>query len=192
MELINAFEDFSTKFISSGGVLYGFLLVLLESVIPALPLGVFVALNVNAFGMFMGIFISWAATCLGCFLSYSLFYYLSNKYIYKFFNAKKKRKIDKAINRIKNISFSNLVLLIALPFTPAFLINILCGINYIPRKKFLSAILLGKVFMIIFWGYVGKSLIESITDISTIIIVSIMLLIAYLLSKIVSKRMNIE
>ena len=105
---------------------------------------------------------------------------------------KKKRKIDKAINRIKNISFSNLVLLIALPFTPAFLINILCGINYIPIKKFLSAILLGKVFMIIFWGYVGKSLIESITDISTIIIVSIMLLIAYLLSKIVSKRMNIE
>ncbi len=192
MELINAFVDFSTKFISSGGVLYGFLLVLLESAIPALPLGVFVALNVNAFGMFMGIFISWVATCLGCFLSYSLFYYLSNKYIYKFFNAKKKRKIDKAINRIKNISFSNLVLLIALPFTPAFLINILCGINYIPRKKFLSAILLGKVFMIIFWGYVGKSLIESITDISTIIIVSIMLLIAYLLSKIVSKRMNIE
>ncbi len=192
MELINAFVDFSTKFISSGGVFYGFLLVLLESAIPALPLGVFVALNVNAFGMFMGIFISWVATCLGCFLSYSLFYYLSNKYIYKFFNAKKKRKIDKAINRIKNISFSNLVLLIALPFTPAFLINILCGINYIPRKKFLSAILLGKVFMIIFWGYVGKSLIESITDISTIIIVSIMLLIAYLLSKIVSKRMNIE
>ena len=192
MELINAFVDFSTKFISSGGVLYGFLLVLLESAIPALPLGVFVALNVNAFGMFMGIFISWVATCLGCFLSYSLFYYLSNKYIYKFFNAKKKRKIDKAINRIKNISFSNLVLLIALPFTPAFLINILCGINYIPIKKFLSAILLGKVFMIIFWGYVGKSLIESITDISTIIIVSIMLLIAYLLSKIVSKRMNIE
>ena len=192
MELINAFVDFSTKFISSGGVLYGFLLVLLESAIPALPLGVFVALNVNAFGMFMGIFISWVATCLGCFLSYSLFYYLANKYIYKFVNAKKKRKIDKAINRIKNISFSNLVLLIALPFTPAFLINILCGINYIPRKKFLSAILLGKVFMIIFWGYVGKSLIESITDISTIIIVSIMLLIAYLLSKIVSKRMNIE
>lgn len=192
MELINAFVDFSTKFISSGGVLYGFLLVLLESAIPALPLGVFVALNVNAFGMFMGIFISWVATCLGCFLSYSLFYYLSNKYIYKFFDAKKKRKIDKAINKIKNISFSNLVLLIALPFTPAFLINILCGINYIPRKKFLSAILLGKVFMIIFWGYVGKSLIESITDISTIIIVSIMLLIAYLLSKIVSKRMNIE
>ena len=92
MELINAFVDFSTKFISSGGVLYGFLLVLLESAIPALPLGVFVALNVNAFGMFMGIFISWVATCLGCFLSYSLFYYLSNKYIYKFFNAKKKEE----------------------------------------------------------------------------------------------------
>lgn len=192
MNLVNEFVDFSTNFISSGGIFYGFLLVLLESAIPALPLGVFVALNVNAFGIIIGTFISWIATCLGCFLSYSLFFYLSNKFIYKFFNDRKKKKIDKAMKKIKKISFSNLVLLIALPFTPAFLINIVCGIAATSRKKFVSAILLGKIFMIIFWGYVGKSLIESITDISTIITISIMLLIAYFLSKIVSKKMNIE
>ena len=46
--------------------------------------------------------------------------------------------------------------------------------------------------MIIFWGYVSKSLIESITDINTIIMVSLMLVVAYLISKIVSKKVNLD
>ncbi len=192
MEFVHSFVEFSTSFISSGGILFGFLLVLLESLIPALPLGVFVALNVNAFGIFIGIAISWMATCLGCFLSYSLFYYLSNRFIYKFLSDRVRKRIDKAIDKFKKISLSNLVLLIALPFTPAFLINIVCGVASISREKFLTAIMIGKVFMILFWGYVGKSLIESITDINTIIIVSVMLVVAYLISKLVSKKMNIE
>lgn len=192
MELVNSFVDFSTSFISSGGILYGFILIFIESFLPVLPLGVFVALNVNAFGIVLGIIISWIATCLGCFVSYSLFYYLSNKFIYKFLSNKKAKRIDKAINKVKSISFTNLVLLIALPFTPAFLINIVCGMASISRKKFVISILIGKIFMIIFWGYVGKSLIESMTDINTIITVSIMLLFAYFISKFVSKKMHIE
>ena len=62
----------------------------------------------------------------------------------------------------------------------------------ISRKKFILALLIGKIFMIFFWGYVGKSLIESVTDIKTIIIVSLMLLLAYFISKFVSKKANIE
>ena len=46
--------------------------------------------------------------------------------------------------------------------------------------------------MITFWGYIGKSLIESLTDIKALIFVGIILALAYLLSKIVSKKMNIE
>lgn len=192
MNIVNTFVDFATSFISSGGVLFGFLLILLESLIPALPLGVFVALNVNAFGTIVGILISWISTCLGCFLSYSLFFYLSNRWIYKFLSNRTRDRIDKAIVKFKKISLSNLVLLIALPFTPAFLINIICGVAAISRKKFIVAISIGKIFMIIFWGYVGKSLIESITDINTIILISVMLVIAYFISKLVSRKMNIE
>ena len=192
MNIVNTFVDFATSFISSGGVLFGFLLILLESLIPALPLGVFVALNVNAFGTIVGILISWLSTCLGCFLSYSLFFYLSNRWIYKFLSNRTRDRIDKAIVKFKKISLSNLVLLIALPFTPAFLINIICGVAAISRKKFIVAISIGKIFMIIFWGYVGKSLIESITDINTIILISVMLVNAYFISKLVSRKMNIE
>ena len=46
--------------------------------------------------------------------------------------------------------------------------------------------------MIIFWGYVSKSFIESMTDINTIIIISCMLVVAYVISKIVSKKVNLD
>ena len=48
------------------------------------------------------------------------------------------------------------------------------------------------IFMVMFWGCIGKSLLESITDIKTIMIVSVFIIIAYIISKIVSKKMKIE
>ncbi len=192
MEVVNSFVDFCTNFISQGGILFGFFLIFLESFLPVLPLGVFVALNVNAFGGILGLGISWVATCLGCFVSYLFFSFLSEKYLYKFLSSKMVEKVNKGIDSFRKISFSNLVLVISLPFTPAFLVNIICGIARVSRKKFLASIFIGKVFMLIFWGYVSKSLIESVTDINTIIIISLMLLVAYVISKIVSKKFDLE
>ena len=88
--------------------------------------------------------------------------------------------------------FSKLVLIVALPFTPAFLVNIACGITKVKYKKFLAAILIGKLSIVYFWGFVGKSLLQSITDIDTIILVIVLLLVSYILSKIVNKRFGIE
>lgn len=192
MNIINYIIENSTEFVSHGGLLVGFFLVFIECFIPALPLSVFIALNVNAFGMFLGVFISWVATCLGSFLCYLLFYYLSGKFHQKVLNKKTIIKVRNGIDKISNIRFSSLVLLITLPFTPASLINILSGIAGISKKKFLAALLIGKVFSTTFWGYIGKSLIESVTDLTTLIYIGIALLVAYVLSKVVSKRMNIE
>ncbi len=189
MEFINDYVNVITNILKSYGIVSGILLVLLESVIPALPLGVFITLNINAYGLIIGIIISWLGTCLGCYLSYSLFKYLSVKVLDK---KVKNFKLKKMVKSIKKISFSNLVVLISLPFTPAFLINIACGLAEMSKKKFISAILIGKVSITIFWGCIGKSLLESITDIKTIMIISIFILIAYIVSKIVSKKLKIE
>ena len=59
-------------------------------------------------------------------------------------------------------------------------------------KKYVTAILVGKLSIVYFWGFVGRSLLESITDIKTITIVVLLLLISYLISKIVSKKLKIE
>ncbi len=192
MEFINTFVDFCTRFISDGGLLFGFILVLLESFIPVLPLGVFVALNVNAFGGVLGLSLSFLATCLGCFISYMIFSFLSEKFLDKILPKKTLKQVSKALDKFNDISFSNLVLVISLPFTPAFLVNIICGIARVKKRKFLFAIFIGKIFMITFWGYIGKSLLESVTDINTVIVVSLMLLVAYFVSKVVSKKVDLE
>lgn len=192
MDLINTIVEYSTEVISNGGILFGMLLIMIESFIPALPLSVFIALNTHTFGLLPGILMSWVSTCIGCYISYLIFYYVSNNIIYKYLSKKTRDKIDKAVDKFQNISLANLTVIITLPFTPAFLINILAGVSGMSKKKYIVALLIGKIFMVSFWGYIGKSFVESMTDISAIIVMSIMIIIAYALSKLIGKNANIE
>lgn len=192
MDLINTIVEYSTEVISNGGILFGMLLIMVESFIPVLPLSVFIALNTHTFGLLPGILMSWVSTCIGCYISYLIFYYVSNNIIYKYLSKKTRNKIDKAVDKFQNISLANLTVIITLPFTPAFLINILAGVSGMSKKKYIVAVVIGKIFMVSFWGYIGKSFVESMTDISAIIVMSIMIIIAYALSKLIGKNANIE
>lgn len=192
LDLINTIVEYSTEVISNGGILFGMLLIMIESFIPVLPLSVFIALNTHTFGLLPGILMSWVSTCIGCYISYLIFYYVSNNIIYKYLSKKTRNKIDKAVDKFQNISLANLTVIITLPFTPAFLINILAGVSGMSKKKYIVAVVIGKIFMVSFWGYIGKSFVESMTDISAIIVMSIMIIIAYALSKLIGKNANIE
>ena len=188
--MIDSFVQLITSYLERFGLPFGFTLFILESIIPILPLGVFVAFNMMAFGGVTGFMISWVATCVGCFLSYFFFYRIFSKIIFN--NTKKRKKLDKVVKKIREIDFSKLVLIIALPFTPAFLVNIACGLVRINLKKFMAAVVIGKLSIVYFWGFVGKSLLESITDLKTVIILCVLLIVSYILSKIVSKKLEIE
>ena len=192
MDLINTIVEYSTEVISNGGILFGMLLIMIESFIPVLPLSVFIALNTHTFGLLPGILMSWVSTFIVCYISYLIFYYVSNNIIYKYLSKKTRNKIDKAVDKFQNISLANLTVIITLPFTPAFLINILAGVSGMSKKKYIVAVVIGKIFMVSFWGYIGKSFVESMTDISAIIVMSIMIIIAYALSKLIGKNANIE
>lgn len=188
--MIDSFVQLITSYLERFGLPFGFTLIILESIIPILPLGVFVAFNMMAFGGVIGFTISWVATCVGCFLSYFFFYKIFSKMIFN--NIKRKKKLDKIVKRMQKIDFSKLVLIIALPFTPAFLVNIACGLVRMNLKKFMASIFIGKLSIVYFWGFIGKSMLESITDLKTIIVLCILLVISYILSKIVSKKLEIE
>lgn len=192
MDVVEQIIEFSTNFISSGGLLFGFFIVYIECLIPVLPLSVFIALNVNAFGLITGILLSWIATCLGCVTCYYLYIFLGDKLTKKFITKKTYNKIKGKIDKFRDIKFSQLVLVITVPFTPSFLINLLAGLSKMPKKKFFLGLLVGKIFTIIFWGYIGKTFIESLTDIKALIYIGITLLMAYILSKVVTKKFGIE
>ena len=63
-----------------------------------------------------------------------------------------------------SISFEKLCIIIALRFTTQFLINIAAGLANMSKKKYLYAIIIGKIFLVIFWGFIGTSLINSIKN----------------------------
>ena len=68
------------------GFLSGCFIIILESMIPILPLGVFVAFNFSAFGIFLGFILSYVSTIIGCIIAY----FLSNKMLGIYINKKTK------------------------------------------------------------------------------------------------------
>ena len=160
----------------------GFLIVFFESIVPVVPVSVFIALNVITYKY--GLIISWIATILGCMTSFYISRRFSHYINKKFKNNLKIKKFRKSIDKI---TFSNLVILFAVPFTPAFALNIGAGLTSISPKKFFVALVIGKLPMIYFWGYIGKNLTDSITDISVLARIIFMVIMAYLVGKLANK-----
>lgn len=192
MEAINQVIDIVVNFMMSYGVFLGVFIIMLESIIPILPLSVFITLNVASYGGFIGILISWLATIVGCSLSFFLFRKLFREKLYKLIKKKDMEKLSSTMKEITKIKFSSLVILIAIPFSPAFLINIAAGLSKITYKKFLCSLLIGKLIMVYFWGYIGKSLLESLTDITVLIRICVLLVLALFVSKVVEKKLNVK
>ena len=182
IELINSSAIF--------GPLLACLLIFFESILPVLPLFVFITITFISYGYIIGFIVSYILTCLGCCFAF----YLCRKVLKKFFDKRirKIEKLDSLMYKIDKMKLSSLVLLIAIPFTPAFLVNIAASLSKMSFKKFLVSIIIGKLSLVAFWGFIGTSLLESLKNPKIIIIILLMLLIAFILSKIVSKKLDIE
>lgn len=171
-------------------LLLGIFVIVLESIIPILPLAVFIAINTVVFGNFFGFVISWVATIVGCSISFLIFRKGFSKYLYR--NIDIKKKGSELMNVITNLNFSKLVLILAVPFTPAFSINIGAGLSKMSYKKYLLALIISKLSIVYFWGFIGTTFVESITDIGVLIKLGIILLITFILSQIIIKKFKIK
>ena len=170
-------------------LLVGFLIVVLESILPFLPLAVFIAINTLVFGNVVGFLISWIGTITGCVIAFMIFRKGFSDKLYKHI---KKDKYKDLMDRISNISYTALVMITALPFTAAFAVNIAAGLSKISFKKFLAAVVVAKISIVYFWGYIGTSFIESITNVWIFIRTLLIMIIVYGISKIVSIKFNIK
>ena len=192
-EIFESFYDLIMNTIDNLGIygpLFGSVLIIIESILPMLPLFVFITINYLAFGHFLGFIISWTCTILGCLLSY----FLVKKYFSNFVlrKAKDKELLNKFVGYFKDVSLPKITVIMSIPFTPAFLMNIAAGLVKMPFKKFLLSLLISKLFLVYFWGEVGTGLIESFKNPSSLITVVLMVVIAYLFSLLVKKIFKIE
>ncbi len=193
MEIFTKINDFIVSLIQNMGYYGVFLscfLILIESIVPILPLGVFITINFLYYGHFLGFIISWIFTIAGCVLSY----FLSDKILKHMVDTKLRShpKVNKYFDKVDDLKFTNLVTLISIPFTPAFLVNIAAGVSKVPFKKFFWAIVIGKIFLVYFWGYIGTSLVESLTNPMALVKVIGLVIIAYGISLIVNKKFKLD
>ena len=174
--LFNSFYEFIMSTIDSLGVygpLLGSLFIVLESIIPPLPLFVFITINFVAFGKIIGFIISW----------------ICNWIVDK---IKDVNLLTKCMHYIENLSLSQVTVILSIPFTPAFMINIAAGLCNMNFKKYMIAILISKIFLVYFWGVVGTGLLESLHNPSSIITVVVMMIVAYVFSIIIKKVLKID
>lgn len=189
------FDIVLTNFLMSIGI-WGYVLscflIIVESIIPILPLSAFITLLFFKFGLVIGFIISYIFTIIGCLISYNIFNSKIRLVLEKYIVRKNKTHLDKVIKNIKKVKFVNLCLVIALPFTPAFLVNIACGLANVSKKKYFISLLIGKIFLIIFWGLIGTSIITSLKNPLNLIYIGILLFLCFIVSRIVSKKEGLE
>ncbi len=195
MEILKDIDLFITDLLNNIGLfapLLASLLIVIESIIPILPLSVFITLNFYYFGSLVGFLISWGLTCVGCYISFVIFrknikFWFDNKFI-----KEDKHRISKWMKVVNRLKLEQLVLLMSIPFTPAFLVNIVAGLSSMKQSKFIISLLISKMFLVFFWGFMGTTFLESLRDPTKLFKVIIIGVLAFLLSKVVNKKFNIE
>ena len=70
IDLIEKIIDIFSDIMMEIGPISGFIIVVIESIIPILPLAAFIALNMIVFGSILGFIISWIGTVIGCIISF--------------------------------------------------------------------------------------------------------------------------
>ena len=161
VELIEILVEFIS---SSGalGVVIACALMSIESIFPMIPLALLITVNMLVMGKVYGFLVSLFFTIIGCIASYLIF---KKGFGNKFERLTENKELLNKYRKIfKNISTGKLVLVVAMPFTPAFVVNIVAGLVKMDFKKYFIALVIGKISMVYFWGFVGTSLIDSLNN----------------------------
>lgn len=191
---MNTIINYIVQLLQSLGLVGGFILVLLESAFPIMPLAIFIGLNSVSYGFLTGSIVSWCGCIAGSMLSFMLFKTVFKHKFYFLFkrNKKMQTKVGNFMTKIRDMDFNALVILLAIPFTPAFVVNIAAGLADVSFKKYLFALLISKIAIVYFWGYVGSNFLESITDINKLMQIFGIVFLAYFASKLLEKVIKIS
>lgn len=172
------------------GVFLSCFILSIESIIPIIPLLVFISINFIILGPVLGFILSWIFTVLGSLFSYYIF---RKKLSNKFTNLTKDNEtVQRYIKILRNLSTGKILLIVALPFTPAFAVNIAAGILKIDFKKYLTAILFGKISLVTYSAYIGTSFIEGLSNPIILVNLGILILLIYVLFLIIKKTLKLN
>ena len=192
-EILLTLSNFIDMIIASLGVygpILGCIFIIFESIVPILPLCLFITMNFISFGNILGFIISWIFTLIGCNLSF----FLCRKCFKNLFERKlrKYNKVEKFMKFMEHVKLEQLALIVAIPFTPAFAVNIAAGISKMEYKKYFWAMFIGKIFMVYFWGYIGVTFMECLKNPIYFVKIGIIMILAYVVSYFINKKFKLD
>lgn len=196
MEILDFFnglnENLNTFLLNAGmwAPLFSSCLIVLEGTFAFLPMFVFVTINFLTMGNILGSIVSYICTVLGSFIAFFLCRIGLSPLFKKF--IKNGKTLNKFMNMVSNMPFSRLVLIISIPLTPSFFVNLSAGLSTISKLKYLYALLLGKVCIISFWGVLGTSLVDCLQNPIVLIKVVLMIVICNMFSKAINKHFDLD
>ena len=193
MEIFNNLNEIINNFLANAGIwepLISSIFIILEGTFAFLPVFVFMTINILTLGNIVGSVVSWICTVLGSIIAFSLFRYGVSPLLKKF--IKNPKSLNKLTKMISNMPLSRLVLIISIPLTPSFLVNLAAGLSDIHIRKYLYALMLGKSCIVLFWGNLGTSLVDCLNNPIMLIKVVLMLACCNLFSKFINKCFKID
>lgn len=141
---------------SSLGLIVGFLWPFIDSYIAMFPLILIVTVNVNAFGFWEGFLVSYIGSVTGTIGMFFLVRHFGHKLARKILYRPGKN--NRLMSWVDEAGFGPFFLLISLPFTPSFLLNVFTAISRVKTSSYLPASILGKFIMILTISYIGNDI----------------------------------
>ncbi|MGL4912236.1 MAG: TVP38/TMEM64 family protein [Romboutsia sp.] len=168
----------------------GFILIVLETFAPILPLMAIVLANAFVLGMWMGFLVSW----VGSSIASIILYYVAKKFSkMKFFTRYESNiKVVKIKSWIKKQGFNSIFISYACPFIPDFLITTTSGFAEFDIKTFISGMVCGKFIMFLLISYIGEDVGSLFSNPKKIVVFSIAILISWIVGQRVNNKIHKE
>jgi uncharacterized membrane protein YdjX (TVP38/TMEM64 family) len=157
---------------------------MIEAFFPPLPLSLFVAINVMAFGFWQGYLVSWIGTCVGSIIVFLFIKRIRTSRFQKLLYSNK--KFENIFIWIKEKGFIPIFLLLTFPFTPSIVVCGLAGLAGVKTREYLSGLLLGKLIMVFSLSFIGYNIKSFLVKpVKSLILIFFTLLISYVAKKII-------
>lgn len=165
-----------------------FVIVILETFFPMLPLVAIVGANAFVLGLWLGFFMSWLGSIIGS----TILFEISNKFSHtKIFKKLLGNKLYKATHWIQKQGFNTIFIAYLCPFIPDFLVTVASGISDMKLVNFLPGMILGKFIMFILISYVGNDVYNFFTNPIKVLLLTVLIISFWILGNKINKKINI-
>ncbi len=170
------------------GLIVGFIITFLEAFLPFLPLVLFIAVNVTAYGLLWGFVLSWLGTLFGSFAVFLVVRKFGRSRVMR--KWVERRQVQRLIRWINMAGISPLLVLLCFPFTPSILVNIVAGLSNIKKKYYFISLFISKFAMVFILTFIVQDISELIRNPRKIIIVSCVLFLLWVFGKLFENTLN--